>query len=1263
MKSLLSHYFKNKNKKKIFSIFGITVIAALLVVYGQNCARTSFQEQSKVQSNTALSLSEEDEIWFRIESARIKIKQLTAISGFGDKVSSEVLEGKSPLMIAGQLKNSADTLEDMIRVKKMPTNSPDVIKKYTSLVDLLSNARDMLLAFYMNQGFAQSAKDLADAKSQLENSLSLLSSSFDSLQLSHRQLQSQVSQQGEQMTQMQRDFMAQMVALESRLEGRIVSVQNQMAITINNINNQLITRIVSNEQKFDVLQGRVTSVEQRTKEIEDQLKPQVEYLLSLAARTRADLDRLTSQFETIRTSGSGAYIEMVKNWNCSEDLIDKRGTQFLNLSSSVSEACVRNKEETLYSICVARYPTFCGPCQGQSMAQCKHWNDPMTGLSATQKLEILINIRQEIAIEYLNQQTAVHQATLFGSPSCNRTCLNINADGSLPGSCTVADLNQCGFEGQIVGLKVADANLAKNMSSLALDMNTRINALNNEFQTSKDYTNQRFAQFQTYVDQNLQQIRSVTEQRFSAIVGALNGIPVTSKPLYDQMTQSCLVSSQATAQAIAGKNLIGSPLSKVPGWDVLGAQAINMALQVDSEDILRVTSQSAAGAESISSIMRNLMDEVFMTLNMDFKNIPDFDSTLKNKISGVCPANLIKSTPFTNVVGRDPMEIIAIGVARRALMGDGAAQVGGVKTVFDKYQTPIVKGSLLQQAFFASILDYRADVSVAASQACLDAVDDFAKQMLSTAVPVSKTNSTAVVQTLATQKMLALLLSLTEQSKIVSDKLEKIQTTIIQRAVVSVTDERLKTAIQDVALKLIQASTLNVISMIKSNECAAFQDSYRAIVPASGQSAFDAGLAEYIKQKNALAAANENTFAQLNAQIAALQQANQNQQAVNTQVQVQIQNLQTAVGNLPTMQAVQAAIDALNIPAIKTQIDQLNNKVSTIQEGQFTPRVTAVRHIFPTSTAGCNANELSALAFPTSSQFNGGYLPCGVNYRSPSAANYFTGFWLKVWGSATKLVVKLNNNTMTGDYTGMTAGQSKVDVSGANVKLAAGTVQDGTFMINVANFFGTNQTSDPTITVTPYSANQVGVPVNYTFTLFSPLVLSFSGAESLQTVSMNAGVRFDLMGFGQRQASGWVHSSQGGLLAVDLNDNGRIDDGTELFGQATMLYGRRAENGFEALAQYDLNQDGVIDANDPIYAKLKVWYDLNQDGFSQSNELISLEKAGVTSISLSYKDVEEQHQMNNGNKVLYKAKFFGPKVCGQDGCTVFDVFFNNVLEK
>ncbi|MFC1835193.1 hypothetical protein ACFL2Q_10725, partial [Thermodesulfobacteriota bacterium] len=35
--------------------------------------------------------------------------------------------------------------------------------------------------------------------------------------------------------------------------------------------------------------------------------------------------------------------------------------------------------------------------------------------------------------------------------------------------------------------------------------------------------------------------------------------------------------------------------------------------------------------------------------------------------------------------------------------------------------------------------------------------------------------------------------------------------------------------------------------------------------------------------------------------------------------------------------------------------------------------------------------------------------------------------------------------------------------------------------------------------------------------------------------------------------------------------------------------GKTASDGFEALAHYDSNEDGMIDANDPIWSELGVW--------------------------------------------------------------------------
>lgn len=142
----------------------------------------------------------------------------------------------------------------------------------------------------------------------------------------------------------------------------------------------------------------------------------------------------------------------------------------------------------------------------------------------------------------------------------------------------------------------------------------------------------------------------------------------------------------------------------------------------------------------------------------------------------------------------------------------------------------------------------------------------------------------------------------------------------------------------------------------------------------------------------------------------------------------------------------------------------------------------------------------------------------------------------------------------------------------------------------------------------------------------SPLVLDMNGNGKLDLVDVwndATQVRFDLMNDGKRTRTGWVAPGDA-LLALDIDGNGTIDQGLELFGEYTK--GAKAvaggdksfENGFKALAQYDANNDGVIDAKDPVFAKLVLWKDLNQDGQSQKAELTSLATAGVVDISLAY---------------------------------------------
>jgi len=119
---------------------------------------------------------------------------------------------------------------------------------------------------------------------------------------------------------------------------------------------------------------------------------------------------------------------------------------------------------------------------------------------------------------------------------------------------------------------------------------------------------------------------------------------------------------------------------------------------------------------------------------------------------------------------------------------------------------------------------------------------------------------------------------------------------------------------------------------------------------------------------------------------------------------------------------------------------------------------------------------------------------------------------------------------------------------------------------------------------------------------------------------------FDHATDGFAELTGWV-APDDGILARDLNANGTIDSGRELFGSETLLSsGQKAANGFEALRELDSNGDGVINANDTAFAELRVWQDSDGDGFTSEGELLTVDEAGIKSINLQYNHrAPEQH--------------------------------------
>ncbi len=178
--------------------------------------------------------------------------------------------------------------------------------------------------------------------------------------------------------------------------------------------------------------------------------------------------------------------------------------------------------------------------------------------------------------------------------------------------------------------------------------------------------------------------------------------------------------------------------------------------------------------------------------------------------------------------------------------------------------------------------------------------------------------------------------------------------------------------------------------------------------------------------------------------------------------------------------------------------------------------------------------------------------------------------------------------------------------------------------------------------------------------LFSPIVLDLSGKENLKTLSISeAGVLFDLDANGSTERVGWV-APPGILLARDLNGNGKIDDGRELFGQATLLRtGLKAPNGYEALKDLDTEGRGYLDEELPVFKELLGWSDRNANGKSEPGELVPITKLGITRLSVAYLRVPEFAHPGE-NPILYQSRFFGPKACGSEGCRSYDVFFLSV---
>lgn len=153
----------------------------------------------------------------------------------------------------------------------------------------------------------------------------------------------------------------------------------------------------------------------------------------------------------------------------------------------------------------------------------------------------------------------------------------------------------------------------------------------------------------------------------------------------------------------------------------------------------------------------------------------------------------------------------------------------------------------------------------------------------------------------------------------------------------------------------------------------------------------------------------------------------------------------------------------------------------------------------------------------------------------------------------------------------------------------------------------------------------------------TPLVLSFSGeAPAFAPAGL---APFDLTGDGVSMISDWPTAATP-WLTLDRDGDGRIGDGTELFGSAVHLAnGGRAANGFEALAELDANADGRIDAADPAFAQLGIWTDTDSDRDTDLGELRLASTGSVRLVSIDLAHTSLAVCDARGNCGVERARF------------------------
>ena len=226
-------------------------------------------------------------------------------------------------------------------------------------------------------------------------------------------------------------------------------------------------------------------------------------------------------------------------------------------------------------------------------------------------------------------------------------------------------------------------------------------------------------------------------------------------------------------------------------------------------------------------------------------------------------------------------------------------------------------------------------------------------------------------------------------------------------------------------------------------------------------------------------------------------------------------------------------------------------------------------------------------------------------------------------GSKGRIHVGANQNLKLEMYNSQTrsfgiVGAQGVEVSGSTpVRVGSGTVM--TRQTVVSGFFSEQETTAFTANGMVHTADGRDISFGVSFEmsqafaakyeflqqedyiLTDPLVINM---DDKVTKIRDQKFYFDLDSDGKEEEISFVGEGSG-LLALDKNQDGKINDGSELFGT-------KSGDGFKDLSRYDEDGNGWIDEADSVYRDLRVW---TKDA-EGNDRLLTLKEADVGAIYL-----------------------------------------------